>query len=224
MTQNTTLKQVWETTHKEREFGSYPNESAIRFIAKNYKSRNDKSEIKILEVGCGAGPNIWFLSREGYDAYGIDISSQAIERVKGKLALESLSANLLVGDISEMPYPDNYFDAVLDCECIYCNNHATSAGILSSIKRILKDDGLFYSRTFTDKMFVGANSKIVGHREYEEVYEGPLKDKGFVRLADEKDIYELYGKLFSVQSLDLLEWTDYNRTVLISEWVVVCRK
>ena len=59
--------------------------------------------IKVLEIGCGTGSNIWFLAREGFDVFGLDGSQTAILKTREKLDREQLSAELNVGDGSCYP-------------------------------------------------------------------------------------------------------------------------
>ncbi len=53
------------------------NEELVRFV-----SRCEPIEVrglrKFLDLGCGAGANLWMLAREGFDAYGIDSSPTAL--------------------------------------------------------------------------------------------------------------------------------------------------
>jgi len=53
---------------------SYPNVALIQFVAANYFSlpQEDRCQLKILEIGCGSGANLWMLAKEGFDAYGLD--------------------------------------------------------------------------------------------------------------------------------------------------------
>lgn len=44
----------WEQVHSRTEWGQYPTEHVIRFIARNYYNKNRK-EIRILDFGCGGG-------------------------------------------------------------------------------------------------------------------------------------------------------------------------
>ncbi|MBR1383475.1 MAG: hypothetical protein IJ555_06660 [Ruminococcus sp.] len=45
----------WEKVHQERDWGKYPAESTIRFVARNFYSVPDRSRVKILDFGCGGG-------------------------------------------------------------------------------------------------------------------------------------------------------------------------
>ena len=217
--------QNWQSVFIENEWGKYPPESVIRFVARNFYKSNRK-EIKILEVGCGTGANIWYLLRERFDAYGIDGSSVAIDRARERFKNENLVSKLICGDIINLPYEDNFFDAVIDNECIYCNNFENTETILNEIDRVLKSNGKFYSRTFTDKLFVGggADHTKVSKFEYSEINIGPLAGKGFARLTSKDDIDNVYGKLFNICSIDSIEYTIDNENQIVSEWIIVCEK
>lgn len=224
---STKLKEVWDSVYAKQEWGKYPAECLIRFIAKKFYN-TERDKVKILEVGCGPGANIWYFAREGFQAYGIDISPIAIKKAKERLADEKLSADLLSGDIKKLPYPDKSFDCVVDNECLYCNSLKNTKIILQEIKRVLKDGGLFFSRTFTDEMYVGHTqnriSSLEGNIEYNDISDGPFNDKGFGRLINLKGIMKLYGTFFKIVSIDKMEYTCNNSVFKVSEWLVVCRK
>jgi len=214
---------VWEQVFQAQEWGKYPGESLIQFIARNFYRRTRK-EVSLLEVGCGPGANIWFMAREGFNVTGIDGSKTAIERAKTRLFNDGLNAKLIVGDIMNLPFQRLEFEAVIDNECLYANNEANSLIILSEINRVLKKDGLFYSRTFSNDMFVGKRKNKKSLFEFQNITEGPLSGKGFVRLIDEQQIRNIYGKYFNVISIDKLEYTQYNGKELISEFIIICKK
>ena len=150
---------IWEKIFSENPWGKYPSESLIQFIARNFYNLN-RSETHILEVGCGPGANIWYLAKEKFNAFGIDGSETAIVQAEERLKSENLSAKFNVGDIVSLPYSDLTFDAVIDVECIYANDLENANKILKEISRVLKKTGLFYSRTLSDKIYIGDNNNI----------------------------------------------------------------
>lgn len=214
---------AWEKVFNDQEWGKYPAENLIRFVARNFYKK-DRKTVKILEVGCGPGANIWYLAREGFDVSGLDGSKTAIEQAKSRLSKEGLKADLRQGDIVHLPYNDMVFDAVIDCECISCNSGENSGKILAEIKRVLKVSGLFYSRTFTDEMYIGKTRKELGNLEYTDISDGPFRGKGLQRLVDRKGIEPLYGKYFSILSVDKMDETQNNQAMKISEWIIACKK
>ena len=91
----------WESLFKKRDWGVYPNEELIKFIAKHYYKVSNRYKIKILELGCGPGANIWYLAREKFNVHGIDGSKTAINkcsRCSGVyfVCMSNISINLVV--------------------------------------------------------------------------------------------------------------------------------
>jgi SAM-dependent methyltransferase len=215
---------IWETVFKGQAWGKYPSESLIRFIARRFYNAPDRKQIKILEVGCGPGPNIWYLAREGFSAYGIDGSETAILQAKRRISEEGLNAHLETGDIVSLPYANSTFDAIVDVECLYANSSQNTRIILSEIYRCLKFGGLFYSRTLSDKMYLGSSNTRLNQFEFTNVSDGPVSGKGLARIMNKKEVNKIYGEIFDIQSVDKLDYTLNNNSHAVSEWVIICKK
>ena len=71
--------EIWEEIHTKQEWGKYPPENLIRFIARNYYKMKRES-VKILDFGCGGGACTWFLAREGFDVFAFDGSPTAVKK------------------------------------------------------------------------------------------------------------------------------------------------
>ena len=68
---------------------------------------------RVLEVGIGSGTDFVQWARAGAYVYGIDLTNEAINNTKKRLALENLHAeDLQVADAENLPYQDNFFDCV----------------------------------------------------------------------------------------------------------------
>lgn len=106
--------------------------------ATNGKKRD---EISILEVGCGAGNNVWFFAEEGFEGHGIDISKSAIEYGKRYLAMRDVKADLRVGDISTLPWADSSFDFVVDRGALTQIDYEHIEAVLAEAIRVLKPGG-----------------------------------------------------------------------------------
>lgn len=216
----------WDKVFSEVEWGKYPGEELIRFIARNFYNKPKRKEIKILEVGCGEGANIWFLSREGFDAYGLDGSKVALKKAEKFLDSQNLNANLFHGDAMNLPYDNNTFDAVIDVECIYANSLKDSLNILEEIHRVLKLSGLIFSKTFSSEMS-GQETAISLEGEpntFIEMPDGPLRDDyGIIRLTAEDEIRDIYH-LFNDLQYDFISRTDRNRSNVIHEWIIQGKK
>ncbi len=216
----------WDTIFEQHEWGKYPPEEVIRLIARNFFKAPNRAAIAILEVGCGTGANLWFVAREGFNAYGIDGSHVAIERARKRLSEESLKAELCVGDAMKLPYADNTFDAVLDIECSYANSMRDAKKIMSEVYRVLKPGGIFLSKTFMVGTYGdGMGKKLADEKNtYTEITEGALKKGyGIIRFTEESEIKELYAP-FKIEFVDYLIRSESNRKYEVREWLITCRK
>lgn len=198
---------IWDDIFSKSDWGQYPPEEIIRFISRKTSNIHDRHSIKILEVGCGTGANIWYLAREGFSAYGIDGSENAIKKANFRLSKENLNADLKVGDIVKLPYNNDFFDIIIDCECLSANNIDDTKKIISEIYRVLKPSGLLFSKTFMD----GTSRSDL------------FSDRGYIRLTKKEEIKDIYHK-FNVKSLDYIIRSEKNQTELVKEWIIECEK
>src|SRR5690606_4009084 len=67
---------------------------------------------RLLDVGFGAGTLLAAAIENGWDAYGVEVSRPAYEQARGRGYQVSL------GYLSEVGYPDNYFDVITASEII----------------------------------------------------------------------------------------------------------
>lgn len=125
----------------------YPNEEMLRFLGRNFFGvpSEFRKDTRVLEVGCGSCANLWVVAREGFEAHGIDLSSESIALGEGMLKQWGVTADLRVGSMSELPYKDAFFDSVLDVFSSYCLMECDYEKFLQEIWRVLKVGAKFFS-------------------------------------------------------------------------------
>lgn len=102
---------------------------------------------KILELGCGDAELSLKLTEEKFNSYGIDISPTAIKWANKKANKREFSGNFIVGNVINLPYPENYFDIIIDSLCLHCIIGDDREKLLKRIKKVLKENGLFLGFT-----------------------------------------------------------------------------
>lgn len=101
---------------------------------------------RILELGCGSGNTVLHIDATGFDAWGIDISSKAIEWAKDNARQQKSQAHFIVGSVTDLqPFRDDFFDMVFDGDCLWMVLGADRHACFSSVFRKLKPKGLFYA-------------------------------------------------------------------------------
>jgi cyclopropane fatty-acyl-phospholipid synthase-like methyltransferase len=125
----------------------YPNEELCRFMGRNFFQRpfEERKDIKILETGCGSGANLWMIAKEGFDAYGLDLSEACLALCEKMLAKYDTKAALSAQDMTQTNFDHYTFDAVVDVFSSYCLDKHSGERYLSHVFDILKLGGLFFS-------------------------------------------------------------------------------
>jgi ubiquinone/menaquinone biosynthesis C-methylase UbiE len=164
------------------------------------------------------------LAREGYLASGIDGSSTAITKAKKRLEDDNLTSNLIVGDVINLDFPDGYFDAVLDIECLMGNKYLNSIQINESVCRVLKKGGLYFSQTFSTNTNIGeVFFEVVEENTYNNIKTGNLARNRLIRLLPENSIRKLYGMFDNIQ-YERVTISSSENQIMSEEWLITCKK
>jgi SAM-dependent methyltransferase len=186
---------TWEHIFRTRDWGRYPPEELIRFVARNFFSVSDRREVRILELGCGTGANIWFCAREEFDVYGIDGSKSAIAKAKQRLKKEELKAHLQIGDIASLYslFPAGYFDAVIDVVCLQHNELRAVQSILDQVLIALKPQGKIFSMLVAAGSYGDGLGREVAPGTFVDIEAGPLQGMGLGHFFSLEEVQRLFG-------------------------------
>lgn len=106
---------------------------------------------RLLELGCGDGCLTLPLARKGFETYGIDISPTAIAWAKEKAQAQALNPDFRIGNVLDLPYPDDFFDLVVDGHCLHCIIGEDRERFLSQAFRVTRPGGLFLVMTMCNE-------------------------------------------------------------------------
>ncbi|MGB8253700.1 MAG: class I SAM-dependent methyltransferase [Anaerolineaceae bacterium] len=109
-----------------------PHESLVDVI----KSLKSRTRVKrVLDLGCGAGRHVVYLSGEGYEAYGMDLSFSGLQFSREWLARQGHPTRLAMADMTSLPFANTSFDMVVSMFVIH---HNLLAGLRKSIHEIYR--------------------------------------------------------------------------------------
>jgi ubiquinone/menaquinone biosynthesis C-methylase UbiE len=215
---------VWERVFREREWGRYPQEEVVRFVARNFYRAPERSAVSMLEIGCGPGSGTsWLVAREGFRLTGIDASPTAIARARKRFAEEGLAGEFVVGPVDRLPFPDASFDAALDVVCLACNAEEEARAIVGEVHRVLKPGGLHFSLTPRSGCWGDGTGERIDATTLREVREGPFAGLGKTRFATRESLAALYRE-FRELTLEHMACSAENGAREITHWIVTCRK
>lgn len=92
----------------------------------------------VLDVGCGTGVHLELYQRAGCAVAGIDQSPSMLQVAHNRLGE---SANLYLGDASNMPYADKAFDIIIISTVLHEMPRTVRLAVINESKRTLNEDG-----------------------------------------------------------------------------------
>lgn len=171
--------------------------------------------MRILDVGCGEGRNIFYLLKSGYDVSGADADARAIEAVRrlaATLAPGLPADHFRAEPVERMSFPDASFDVVIASALLhFARDDAQFDAMLGGCWRVLKSGGVFFARLASSIGLSGAT---------------PLGGRRF-RLADGTDRYLVDAALLKQHTaalggelLDTIKTTVVDDLRSMTTWVV----
>jgi ubiquinone/menaquinone biosynthesis C-methylase UbiE len=95
--------------------------------------------LRVLDVGCGQGIDIYRYALAGAKATGIDLTPRHVELAQAHLAAMGLEAEIVEGDAESLPFEDSRFDRVSSNGVLHHTPDMPAA--LREILRVLRPGG-----------------------------------------------------------------------------------
>ena len=132
----------WDDIFNERgKLFIEPHSDMIR-IAGFFRENHIK---RILDLGCGTGRHLIFFSKLGFDIYGFDASSRALEIARNWLDEEGLDVKVLHHKMEDrFPYENEFFDAIISIQVIHHNLMSDILFTVHEIERVIKPSGMIF--------------------------------------------------------------------------------
>ncbi len=207
----------WETDvyAKGQQLNHWPYSDVVSTFSNRMRSWQQSRRPRVLEIGFGAGNNLWFLANSGYDVYGIDYSTTAVKYAARRLDELGFDAVLRVADLSQVPFSDSYFDFVLDRAALTQVLHRQVALATSEIHRILRPGGELLS---FDLFGAAHPDKLHGTEiepgTYDHFTDGAFQRVGLTSFFSEGDLRTVFAK-FTINQI--VRRASFESTKILSE-------
>jgi SAM-dependent methyltransferase len=128
---------------------------------------NIRPGMRVVDAGSGSGRNLVYLLRQGYEVFGVDANTGAVESVREMarvLAPGLPSENFQVAAIETMPFPDAYADVVV-CNSVlhFAGDEAQFDAMVRGLWRVLRPGGMLFCRLGST---IGMKFETVGRRVF----------------------------------------------------------
>lgn len=138
----------------------------------------------VLDVGCGLGTEVAFLTTRGFRAIGIGLAEEAVRRA---VQLHRLS-DFCVADATRMPFKERPFEAALDRGTFHYLSPKARRAYESELWRVLRPRGKLFLRACLQSAGVRNDlDAAVLHsvfRQWREVSLEPMSIQGDTRSMD----------------------------------------
>jgi ubiquinone/menaquinone biosynthesis C-methylase UbiE len=143
---------------------NFKNELLTKVILNNLNNKI----VNVLEVGCGEGSRLLYLSKKykKVNFFGIDPSSAAIKNKK---------IFLKKGTADKLPFKKNFFDIIIYGFCLYLTDNQDLIKIVFEADRVLKKNGIivildFYSKKIKYRKFSHKPGHYVRKMDYSKLF------------------------------------------------------
>lgn len=140
--------------------------------AKQVRILGARPGLRILDAGCGRGETVLACARAGAQVAGIDYSDAAVELTREMLAEIQPEADIVVGSVTALPWPDNSFDRVQFSDVIEHLDPPQTVPALREFHRVLRPGGYLLVHTAPNLLFMKYGwpaarpfVRLAGHRE-----------------------------------------------------------
>ncbi len=153
MDKNVEMERTWDKSFKaqirDNAYNTAPVEALVRTAAYYMRARYSREQwqsLHVMEMGCGAGPNLIWAAAKGCGVSGIDISKEilpvCVDNIKDA-GFENKIRQIVHGSVSSTPFASESFDIIFE-SCVFQHlDKGDRIAAFSEVKRLLKKGGAF---------------------------------------------------------------------------------
>lgn len=170
----------------------------------------------VLDAGCGAGRNLVYLLRAGFQVHAVDRDARSVARVRElarSLAPALPPENVQVAEVDALPFADASMDAVISSAVLHFARDPEHWGrMVDEMWRVLRPGGLLFAR-LASSIGIADRVRAVGEGRYR------LPDGSERFLVDEAVLVARTEALGGVL-LDPIKTTNVQNLRAMTTWCV----
>lgn len=217
------LTAAWDSSYTKHQNALFwPNEHLVRFVASRLRRRLtlDRFEepydlpvgAKALDLGCGMGRHLAFLTEMGFSAYGIDLSEVAVAHASEWMRRLGINdERVFVGSASSLPWEDGTFDTAVSHAVLDSMPYYEAIAAVKELRRVVKPGGWIYVDLISAE----------NHAAYEEIVTGPHEIGTVQSFFSKAKIEDLFSG-FDIRELYLERTHAVIGNRKSSRWHVIC--
>ncbi|MFO7929669.1 MAG: class I SAM-dependent methyltransferase [Candidatus Humimicrobiaceae bacterium] len=154
------------------------------------------SPCKAIDLGCGTGNYTIYLSEQGFDMTGVDISSKAIEIAKKNSRKKKVLCNFIATDLlGDLGRIGKTFNFAYEWELLHHIFPRQRKRYVENVSRLLNIKAKYLSVCFSEK-----DNQFGGKGKYRKTRLGT-----YLYFSSENEIRELFSSYFKILDLKTIE-------------------
>jgi SAM-dependent methyltransferase len=138
-------RRAWGETYAKTPYNQLPWYSSrpSPWLVRAVRNRWIRPPGPIVDIGCGAGTNVLWLSSKGFRATGVDLAGGAIDAARRRATRRGSSAVFREGSALSMPFRRSAFGAAMDNGCFHTLPWVQRAQYAAEVARVVRPGGAF---------------------------------------------------------------------------------
>jgi SAM-dependent methyltransferase len=152
---------------------------------------------KAIELGCGTGNYVMYLTQQGFEVMGVDISNTAIEIAKKSASEKGVKCKFIAADVlGDMPEIRETYDFAYDWELLHHIFPEDREKYVRNVHRILKPGCRYLSVCFSE-----TSPQFRGKGKYRKT---PINTILYFSSENEmKSLFELFFEIEELKTIDI---------------------
>ena len=220
---------VWEQQiySQGQHLNRYPFDCVVTFVMRHRPRDKSRADTQILEIGSGAGNNMWFAAREGFQVAGLEGSQSALNFARERFAREGLAGDFQLGDFAALPWDEASFDLVVDRGSLTCVGADAQRAAVAEVRRVLRPGGCFLYNGYSDAHTSASSGVRQPDGRTTDIRAGTLRGVGGIFFSPPAHVKGLFREGWKVLKSEHLSIADdaSGQPEIHAEWrVVACKR
>jgi len=172
--------------------------------------------MRIVDAGCGGGRNLIFFLKNGFDIFGVDSDSAAVQSLRAiarQLAPEIPESNFRIEPVERMSFTDGFADVVLSSAVLHFARYEEQfQAMVGEMWRVLRPGGMCFARLASNIGMEARVERIAGRRY--------LLPDGSERFLVDQEMLVALPRSLGGRLLDPLKTTIVQDERCMTTWVV----
>jgi ubiquinone/menaquinone biosynthesis C-methylase UbiE len=214
----------WDTLHANARFRPVcPNDHVVRFLMGIRARKKSDGQMRLLDIGAGAGRHTKLAAELGFEPWGVDYSFPGLQHAQTRLQECHVPRGFAQASMLALPFRNNSFEAVISFGVFYYGTNVQLRKAIAEAYRVLKPGGTIFCvlRTGDDYRF-GKGPEL--ERNTTQLNIEDINEYGTIQhFLDAGDV-PVYFSEFRQVSFEKTETTFSNRRGVNSDWLITAEK